>query len=692
MTFTSLSIEPLEGRRLLSLSVPQFSSLPSAAATLYLDFDGNSESVWGGFQNVATPAYDLDGNPQSFNSNELAAIEEIWERVAEDFAPFNLNVTTVDPGGWSNPNSDALRIAIGGSSSDWFVVNASGASLQNSFSNPLPNVAYVFEDNLSNGQPSMVADIASHEAGHAFGLRHNSLYNSNGTKLAEYDPGNPPEWGPIMGNSLFSGRSTWNNGSSTSATTFQSDIDVIASSSNGFGLRNDDHGDSMSSATAAAPTGSQFTRTGIIGSIDDADYFWFDSPAGTVSLTLDVATVGANLDSRLELRGADGSLVQSAAPSNDLGASLSANVTAGRYYAVVRSAGQYGDLGQYTLQGTLPSNTPAVASISGPSELVVGQTGTFVLEVLNSTGGASTQQFAFRIDFDGDGQIDQDVLGTSGTVVKYVYTDVASNQVSVTAIALDGSSNSVATTTVTTVPYQLQADKGDPSKTNLVVGLTEGNDAAIAFQFGSFSGVVMTMLDGQTSSEFVFFGNSAVNGRVVLYGLGGDDQLSAAFGVNVEFRGGDGNDILLGDTGNDLLFGENGDDLLYGGAGSDLLQGGAGRDVLIGGTQVDWLFGGAGDDLLIGGDLQFNDQTAGMTAIWNEWRLGGGYLTRALHLSGVIGGGLNGGYILEPGSTINDDAALDVVFGDEGNDLFADIATTDFAPDIASNEIQINKL
>ncbi len=692
MPSTSLSLEPLEDRRLLSLSVPQYSSLPAAPAALYLDFDGNSESVWGGFQNVETPAYDRDGDSQSFNAEELAAIEEIWKRVAEDFAPFNLNVTTVDPGGWSNPNSNAMKIAIGGSYTDWFVLNASGASQQNSFSNPLSNVAYVFEDDLLDGQPSMVADIVSHEAGHAFGLRHQSVYDASGTKLAEYNTGNSPDWAPLMGNSLFASRSTWYNGTTTSATTFQSELDVIASTSNGFGFRSDDYGDSPTAAAAVSVSNSQFTQTGIIGANGDADYFWFDAPAGNVNLTLDVAAVGANLDSRLELRAADGSLVASAAPANDLGATLTANVAAGRYYAVVKSAGGYGDLGQYTLQGTLPSVGTQVASISGPSELVVGQMGTFAFEVSDPMGGTSTEQFTFLIDFDGDGLIDKSVQGTSGTSVQYAYTAIANYQISVTAFASNGTLVDAVTTMVTTVSYQLQVDEYNPNVTNLVVGLTEGNDDVTAFRFGTYTGVFMAELDGAVRNEFILIGNSAVDGRVILYGLAGDDRLVAALGVSVEIYGGDGNDILIGNSANDLLYGENGDDLLSGGAGSDVLLGGAGRDVLIGGSQTDLIFGGAGDDLLIAGDVIFDDQEAGMVAIWNEWRLGSGYLTRSLHLMGMVGGGLNGNYNLKPGSTINEDATVDLVLGEEGNDLFADIGTNDLATDIASNEIQINAM
>ena len=46
---------------------------------------------------VSTP-FDRDGNPGSLSPAEVAEIEAVWQIVAEDFAPFNVDVTTEDPG------------------------------------------------------------------------------------------------------------------------------------------------------------------------------------------------------------------------------------------------------------------------------------------------------------------------------------------------------------------------------------------------------------------------------------------------------------------------------------------------------------------------------------------------------------------------------------------------------------------
>src|SRR5215469_6320685 len=98
--------EILESRLLLSgslsplNSIPALNSDPGAPHTLYLDFHGEPSEYWGLQTVPATPAYDVDGDPTTFSSQELANIQEIWSRVAEAFSPFNVNVTTVDPGNW----------------------------------------------------------------------------------------------------------------------------------------------------------------------------------------------------------------------------------------------------------------------------------------------------------------------------------------------------------------------------------------------------------------------------------------------------------------------------------------------------------------------------------------------------------------------------------------------------------------
>ena len=83
--------------------LPILHSNPSATKKVFLDFDGQTitGTSWNDYNSgrpIHAPAYDLDGNILDFNSTEIARIQQIWQRVSEDFAPFNVDVTTEDPG------------------------------------------------------------------------------------------------------------------------------------------------------------------------------------------------------------------------------------------------------------------------------------------------------------------------------------------------------------------------------------------------------------------------------------------------------------------------------------------------------------------------------------------------------------------------------------------------------------------
>lgn len=364
-----LQVEPLEPRLLMAasvspLSVPALSSRPGAPASLYLDFDGHVEARWGNRTNVVTPPYDTDGNKTSYSAAELAAIREIFARVAEDYAPFNLNVTTVAPP--IIADRIAARVAIGGSYSDWYGSAAGGVSYVGGFSGPASNVAYVFASTLSNGNPRYVAEAASHEAGHLFGLEHQATW-SGGQLVAAYNSGTAA-LAPIMGNSYYAVRSTWNQGATTDGpSSSQDDLALLASSTNGFGYAPDDYGDTLAAARALPLSGTTVNATGTIGRNGDRDVFQFTTSGGQVNLNLNVAQFGANLDAVIELQNSTGQTIATANPSDSFAASLTKTVAAGTYYLIVRASGGYGNLGRYTLQGTMTA--PATPPSTSPSPI-----------------------------------------------------------------------------------------------------------------------------------------------------------------------------------------------------------------------------------------------------------------------------------------------------------------------------------
>jgi hypothetical protein len=251
-------------------SVPQLSSRPSATAKIYLDFTGAPAQQWGGYSVPTTPAYDTDGDPTTFSPTELSNISQIWARVAEKYSPFNIDVTTIDP--VVNPHKVVQRIVIGGDST-WTAQPAGGVSYVDSFaSGLLPNTSWVFPKELVNGDPKDTAEATAHEAGHAFGLQHQSIWSGN-TIVAEYNPGDALR-APIMGVSYSSARGLWWYGTNDREPgSIQDDLAVIASATNGFGYRPDDHGNTVATADHLNISGTSISAAGVIEQASDVDDF-----------------------------------------------------------------------------------------------------------------------------------------------------------------------------------------------------------------------------------------------------------------------------------------------------------------------------------------------------------------------------------------------------------------------------------
>lgn len=408
-------------------SLPALNSLPGATASLYLDFNGHFEATWGSYSNLTTPVYSSDTDLTTFNDAELAAITEIWKRVSEDFAPFKINVTTVQPSSFAN--GVAMRVAIGGGSSDWYGASAGGVGYIDTFTNDTANTVYVFAGD-SPTDLVFIAEASSHEAGHGFGLEHQSTYTSGGTKDEEYNPGGAG-WAPIMGLSYYEPRTTWHNGTSAiSSTSFQDDMALLARTANGFGYRTDAVGSNFATSVPLTVSGNSVSASGIIEQTSDFDSFRFSTGAGAVSFSVSPAAVGPNLIVKIELRTSTGSLIASSNGGIGTPALLSRTLAAGDYQLRVTSNGTYGSVGQYSVSGTVVPPAPSSVAIG------VFRAGSFYLDqngdkVWNGVSGGDVS-FGFGQpgdlpvagDWNGDGRSDI-ALYRDG----YFYLDLNGNRV-----------------------------------------------------------------------------------------------------------------------------------------------------------------------------------------------------------------------------------------------------------------------
>jgi fibronectin type 3 domain-containing protein len=336
--------------------VPALNSRPSATRKLFLDFDGAESMTWAGKTTGITPRFDMDGNTSSFNSTELDTITAIFNRVAEKFSPFDLNITTEDPGSYGD--GQTLRAVIGGNGS-WYG-NAGGVAYVGGFYNTASNVVWVFSDVLSDNA-KYVAEAVAHESGHGFGLWHQSAWNGT-TKTAEYFSGTADK-APILGSSYSSARGLWWSGFANvnGAKTAQADMSILANSTNGFGYRTDDFGNTIATAATLNLDGPNIDDAGTIEQTTDVDYFAFTTLAGTITVNVSPFSPGGMLDATLRIVDSAGNTIATHNPTTSLSATLTVDLGAGTYYAIVGSAGSYGDVGQYTLSGNIVTSPDYVA-------------------------------------------------------------------------------------------------------------------------------------------------------------------------------------------------------------------------------------------------------------------------------------------------------------------------------------------
>jgi hypothetical protein len=375
-------------------------SLPGSTHTIFLDFDGADVSgtywnAYGGMQARTYAGFSLDSDPRTFSSAEKAYIQTVWRIVAEKYAPFDVDVTTQDPGpagynrsGLLDPtygdhvvitdDADAVKTACGGA--------CSGIALLDTFDSTARTDGYlepawVFSS-MTHGSAVLTAHTVAHEVGHTFGLNHDGV--SGGPAYYE-GQGN---WFPLMGSSAR-GVGQWSKGEYAGANNTEDDLAMIAA--NGAPLRLDDHTDllDLHLLSDTLPTGG--VADGVIGTRADTDLFTV-AHGCTGDLTAKAIGVGpgASLDLKVTVLRADGTVAGSADPTSGqdtrvwpavpTGMDASVTVPAGNatYYVRVEGVGKgdpgttgysdYGSVGAYRLaisncDGTMPATgTPAPSS------------------------------------------------------------------------------------------------------------------------------------------------------------------------------------------------------------------------------------------------------------------------------------------------------------------------------------------
>ena len=342
-------------------SLPKLSSFPSAKATIFLDFDGQTVSgtSWnGGATFYCTPAGLTD-----------AQITEIFDRVSEDYRPFNINITTDSTVFLAAPLTQRTRIIITPTSA-WYP-GVGGVAYTGSFIWGDDTPGFVFPDRLGYST-KLIAECCTHESGHTVGLSHQAKYSGTCSLISTYNDGagiGETSWAPVMGNSYYRNLSGWNNGPTPSGCTADQDNLSIITSRNGFTYRPDDYSDDPAKNPGVLSiNNTNFSADGIITTNTDKDAFKLSLPQNGV-LHVDATPYsvgpnneGADLDIQLTLLNSNMNVVKVYNPEDILNATIDTTLMAGDYYMVVNGSGNantsnYGSLGSYRIAGTFSALT-----------------------------------------------------------------------------------------------------------------------------------------------------------------------------------------------------------------------------------------------------------------------------------------------------------------------------------------------
>ena len=366
-------------------------SRPTATRKIYLDFNGHvtTGTPWNTAFNkttFTTPPFSLDANTAAFSAAEHAAIQYVWRSMAEDFARFDVDVTTEDPGvEYLRRTSLAgttygMRIVFG---PDQNATGSGGQAYVGSFgairTNTQPdNPCFVYAG--TGASSKFMAEAGAHEAGHTVGLFHDGTQTGGLQYFGGHGTG-ATSWAPIMGVGYSKDIVQWSKGEYTDANNTQDDIAVIGGY---LPVVTDDHGGTTTAATVI--TGNSITGGGLINGANDVDTFKINAGRGKLVITPKGALISPNLRLQVKLLKSDGTVLNTYDATGMTGKMAPDPITYtvtedGTYYiqldGIANGTGatdgytDYSSIGVYGLSATWlePGNKPPIADASLSSSL-----------------------------------------------------------------------------------------------------------------------------------------------------------------------------------------------------------------------------------------------------------------------------------------------------------------------------------
>jgi PKD repeat protein len=308
---------------------------------------------------LTTPPFSLDADP-AFSDAEKAVVQESFRRIAEHFAPWDVDVTTEDPGveglrmTGGGDLAYGIRVVIGPKA---FATAAAGIAYLNSFNDSIDTPCFTFAE--AGWSAELIAGVTSHEVGHTVSLVHQGQNPGDGEYFGGHGTG-AFSWSPIMGNGLRP-VNQWAKGEYQDASSTQDNLVAIANLTSGIPLVADDHGNTLAAATVAP--GLSVTGGGVISSASDLDLFKFTAGRGNIVITPKVSLFAPNLRLQIRVLNSTGTVLGTFTGAGTAGNMAPAPITffaptGGVYYLELKGIGNgdgitsgytdYGSIGIYS--------------------------------------------------------------------------------------------------------------------------------------------------------------------------------------------------------------------------------------------------------------------------------------------------------------------------------------------------------
>ncbi len=370
-------------------------SSPGAERVIFLDVDGAtvSDTAWSSSGIAAThPAWDPAGDGAGFSDAEKASVQQVWSIVAEDFAPWDVDVTTEDPGTAGLVRSSpadtdyGTRALISPSDDAWLKIcqrSCGGVAYVGVFDTV--RLALLSRPGSSRRAPAALPRASPRPPRTRWATTSVSPTTARrpGTTTAATASGRR-SWGWATASPSPSGA----RGHYTGANNHEDDLATIGDY---LDTRPDEAGN-LPSAPGPLPSGTAY-----VTAPGDVDTYLLGTCTAGAHVSVEVAALSGDLDVRATVRAGDGSAVATADPASGVGdgrtaSGLGAVATvpdAGSGYTVaVDGVGRgtwaangyddYGSLGAYTVTADgcdgapvgvapgLPTGVTATAGASSP--------------------------------------------------------------------------------------------------------------------------------------------------------------------------------------------------------------------------------------------------------------------------------------------------------------------------------------